>query len=275
MTQSEKAARLRALHHADEPLVFVNAWDPITARILETMNFPAIATTSAAIANVHGFRDGEGMSRAAMLEAVGAITAAVSVPVSADLEGGYGPTVEDAIATAYGAIDVGAAGLNFEDANQDGLLPIDLQSKRIRAIRDAGAQRGVELVINARTDVFLRSIGAPEARLALSIERAAAYIEAGADAIFVPGVADAAAIEQLASAIGAPLNILAGAGTPSISELKALGVRRVSCGGAPHGHVMATFQKAAAEVRDLGTFSFISDRISHADLNAFFQKTEV
>lgn len=270
MTQSEKAARLRALHHAEEPLVFVNAWDPATARILETLNFPAIATSSAAIANVHGFRDGQGMSRAAMLEAIGAITSAVAVPVSADLEAGYGSTLADAIATARGAIDAGAVGLNFEDAGEDGLLSIDLQSKRIRAIREVGLERGVELVINARTDVFLASIGAPGDRLTLTTQRAIAYIDAGADLIFVPGVADRATIEQLARAIPAPLNVLAGPNTPSIAELKRLGVRRVSCGGAAHGHLMAAFQKAAIETRDRGTFSFTSERISHADLNALF-----
>ncbi|MDQ2681470.1 MAG: isocitrate lyase/phosphoenolpyruvate mutase family protein [Candidatus Eremiobacteraeota bacterium] len=270
MNQQEKAARLRELHHAGDPLVFVNAWDCVTARILETMNASAIATSSAAIANVHGFRDGQGMSRAAMLDAVCAIVAAVCVPVSADLEGGYGESVDDAIATANGAIDAGAVGLNFEDASDDGLLSTDLQSRRIRAIRQVGTQRGVDLVINARTDVYLKSIGAPEGRFAATLERAKAYVEAGADCIFVPGVSDSGTIAKLVQAIAAPLNILAGANTPSVSELGRLGVRRISCGGAPHGHVMAAFQKVVADVAELGTFDFASDRISHADLNALF-----
>ncbi|HEY8296514.1 MAG TPA: isocitrate lyase/phosphoenolpyruvate mutase family protein [Candidatus Baltobacteraceae bacterium] len=268
MTQAEKAARLRALHGAAEPLLLVNAWDPVTARILETMNFPAIATTSAAIANVHGFRDGQGMPRAAMLAAITAIVAAVELPVTADLEGGYGTAIEDAIATARGAIDAGAVGLNFEDAADRGLLPIELQAQRIRAIRETSRERGIDLVINARTDVFLASIGEPGERLGLTLERAAAYVAAGADAIFVPGVTDAATIGELARAIAAPLNVLAAPDSPSVEELKRLGVRRISCGGSAHGHAMAAFRKAAAEMRDRGTFDFASDRISHADLNA-------
>ncbi len=273
--QSDKAKHLRALHHRDTPLLLCNAWDAASARILLTLGYPAVATTSAGIAYVEGYPDGQRIDREAMLRGVARVARAVNVPVTADLEGAYGNTVADAVATANGAIDAGAVGLNIEDGIGDGgdeLLDVDLQAQRIREIRAVGRERGVELVINARTDVFWRSSTDDRSRLSTTVARAHAYVDAGADSIFVPGLIDPDLIGELVAAVAAPINILAGPASPTVTELRALGVRRISCGSAPFGYAMGMFRRAALEVRDHGTFTFAAERISHADLNALFER---
>lgn len=274
-TAREKATLLRDLHYRDSPLVFVNAWDAVSARIVESLGFPAIATTSSGIANAEGYPDGQRISRSAMLSRIQVIARAVDVPVSADLEGGYGSTVDDAAATARGAIESGAVGLNLEDASGAPAAPLLdplLQAQRIRAIRKVGDELGVPLVVNARIDSF--HFGSDnEARFRDAAQRAAEYIRAGADCIFVPFVRDADMIARLVAAIAAPLNVLAGFETPDIATLAQIGVRRVSVGGAPAGHAMAAFRDAALELRDRGTFAFAGQRLSHAELNSLFAPT--
>jgi 2-methylisocitrate lyase-like PEP mutase family enzyme len=274
-TQSEKAARFRALHHSGQPLVLVNAWDAASARIVESLGFPAVATTSAGVAFLEGYADGERIGRDAMLAGVARITRVVSVPVTADLESGYGLSVEDAIATARGAIAAGAVGMNFEDGSNDGagLIDADLQAERIRAIRRVADETGVPLVINARTDGFLKEVGAESERMEEALRRGTLYRAAGADCIFVPGVSERGAIETLASNLGAPLNVLANAKTPSIAELQRIGVARVSLGSGPYGIAYGAFRNAALEARDRGTFASAAGRISHADLNALFEES--
>ncbi len=268
MDLKEKAAALRALHHQATPVVFVNAWDGASARIVESIGFPAIATTSAGIAYVDGFPDGQAISRDGMLAHVRTIAGAVSVPVTADLEGGYGPTVADAVATVRGAIAAGAVGMNFEDSlpGQTPLMPMDAQCERIRAISAAASELGVpEFVINARTDVY-QTDGDAAAQFDETVTRAKAYLDAGAGCIFVPFIADGDLIGQLAAAIPGPINILAGGTTPDVAALTRLGVKRVSTGSAPAAHLLAALRRAALEVRDRGTYTFAADRITHADL---------
>ena len=263
-----KANELRKLHFREQPVVFVNAWDAISARIVESLGFPAIATSSAAIAYVEGYPDGHKISRERMLAHVARIAEAVSAPVTADLEGGYGTSVADAMATAHGTINAGAVGLNFEDSvNGKTLLSVRVQCERISAIRDIGKERGVPLVINARTDVYMFD-GSDGDLFDETMARARAYIDAGADAIFVPFIDDVDLIERLAGAIPAPMNVLAGADSPDIATLARIGVRRVSLGSMPHAHLLAEFRRNVMEVRDSGTYSFAADRISHADENA-------
>lgn len=272
MNLHDKAVALRDLHHRPEPLVFVNAWDGASARIVESLGFPALATTSAGVAYVDGFPDGQAISRAGMLEHVRVIAGCVDVPVTADLEGGYGPTIDDAIATARGAIDAGAVGMNFEDGlPAGGLLPLDAQAERVRAIRRTGAGLGIPFVINARTDVY-HGAGAPDAMFAQTVTRAKAYLDAGADCIFVPFVADAELIGRLAAAIPGPINILVGGTSPDIATLTKLGVRRVSLGSAPAAHLLAAFRRAALEVRDRGTYTFANDRITHPALQTLLAR---
>jgi len=273
-SQADKAVRFRELHHLSEPLVLVNAWDAVSARIVESLGFPALATTSAGVAWAHGYADGEKISREAMLSAVAEIVRVVRVPVTADLEAGYGNSAEDAAATARGAITAGAVGLNFEDSTGDPSRPlvrIEDQVECIRAIRAIGDALGVPVVINARTDVFLlHTYEGQDDGLAQSVERAKAYIAAGADSIFVPGVTQPELIAQLVRSIEAPLNVLAAGATPPVGELRRLGVHRISLGSGTIGYALAMFKDITLEVRDHGTFGFLTNRISHADLNALF-----
>ena len=273
MDLHQKAAALLKLHHQPQPLVFVNAWDAASARIVAELGFPAVATTSAGIAFAEGFPDGQAIPRERMLAHVAKIAGIVDLPVTADLEGGYGPTVSDAVATLRGAVEAGAVGMNFEDSTTHDapLLPIDAQTARIRAMRAAAKELGLPFVINARVDVF-RVADNEDAQCTETIARARAYLDAGADCIFVPFIAEERLIGRLAAAIPGPMNVLAGATTPDVATLTRLGVRRISLGSAPASHLLAAFRRAALEVRDAGTYGFAADRISHADLNALFAR---
>jgi 2-methylisocitrate lyase-like PEP mutase family enzyme len=268
-----KAERLRALHAGPRILVLCNAWDAASARIVEEAGFPAVATTSAGIANMLGYPDGQKISREQMAAAVAVVTRAVRVPVTADMEAGYGSTPESAAETARAAIAAGAVGMNFEDAIEErDLFDIGLQVERIRAARAAAEQAGVPLVINARTDVYLAQIGEPAGRFDHAVRRANAYRQAGADCLFVPGVSEAALIGRLVRGIDGPINILAGAAAPPIAELERLGVRRVSIGSGPMRATMTLFRAIARELADQGTYtSFTRDVMTYAEANRLFE----
>jgi 2-methylisocitrate lyase-like PEP mutase family enzyme len=214
-----------------------------------------------------GYPDGERIGRDEMLEGVRRIAAAVRVPVTADMESGYGDGVAAAEATAQGVLAAGAIGLNIEDARSGRLLEIADHAARVRAIRRVAVDAGVPLVINARTDVYLRQPGPPETLFDEAVRRANAYREAGADCLFVPGVRDAATIGELARTIHGPINILAVAGTPAVSELQRLGVARVSTGSGPMRAALTLVRRIAEELQR-GTYaSFTENAISHADMN--------
>ncbi|HET9096952.1 MAG TPA: isocitrate lyase/phosphoenolpyruvate mutase family protein [Candidatus Baltobacteraceae bacterium] len=269
---AENARRFRDLHRPGQPLVLFNVWDAVSARIVEQAGYRALATGSAAVAWTQGFPDGEHISRKQMLEAVSRIVRAVAVPVSADLEAAYGLTVRDAAATARGAIEAGAAGLNFEDTGEPGkLIDLDLQCERIEAMVETGARLGVPLVINARTDVFIAG-GAADAqtRMEEAIRRGNRFLQAGAGCVFVLGVSDEESIARLAREIKGPLNVFATAKTPPVSRLAQLGVARVSIGPAGLAHALAHVRRAAQRLREEGTFEFAADRISGDELNALF-----
>jgi len=256
-----KAETLRALHHADRPLVFANAWDAASARLFEAAGFPAIATTSAGVAFAWGYPDGERIARSQMLESVRRIAAAVSVPVSADLEAGYGPGAEAIAQTVRDLLATGAVGLNLEDARGDGhraLLAVPAQAGRVRAGRAAAGELGVPVVINARTDVFRGAEPSPQL-VAEAVERGNAYLEAGADSVFVPFVRDAETIAALVRGLRGPVNILLVPGGPSVSELWALGVRRVSVGSGIARAALGLARRAAVELRERGTTSLVRD----------------
>jgi 2-methylisocitrate lyase-like PEP mutase family enzyme len=260
------------LHVPGKPLVLFNVWDAVSARLIEELGYPAIATGSAAVAWTQGFADGEHISRDGMLAAVQRIARAVDVPVTADLEGAYGLTVADAQATARGAIEAGACGLNFEDGGKPGeLLDLDLQCERIRAMVQTGTQLGVPLVINARTDVFLRDLGAgDEWRMREAIRRGNAFLQAGADCVFVLGVSGEAEIARLVREIDGPINIFATAKSAPVSRLAELGVARISIGPAGLAHALAQVRRAAQHLREHGTFEFAGDRISGDELDGLF-----
>ncbi|MGC1105303.1 MAG: isocitrate lyase/phosphoenolpyruvate mutase family protein [Candidatus Acidiferrales bacterium] len=262
LAQAEKAAKLLALHHGPHILVLPNAWDVASARIFEDAGFPAIATSSAGVANSLGYPDGQNISRDEMLEVVARIARAVSAPVTADMEAGYGKTPEDLAQTAVAIITAGAVGCNIEDLVEEGsgeLFPIELQQRKIRAMVDAAQKLGVHLVINARTDIFLEGIGEPATRAERTAERLNAYRNAGAESLFAPGVKDPATIAQLTRAVRGPLNILGTVGTPSVAELEKLGVARVSVGSGPMRASMGLTSRIAKHLRDKGTFEIMTD----------------
>ncbi len=266
MTQREKAERLRALHRPGEPLVLVNAWDALSARVIEELGAPAIATTSAGMAFVRGWPDGQRISRERMLAAVATVARAVAVPVTADVEAGYGDTAEDAAATARGVVEAGAVGLNLEDASELGLLPIEQFVAKIAAVRRVGDETGVPLVLNARVDTFIGQIGHPDTRLDHAVERGRAYREAGADCVFVPAVTDAATIDALVEGIGGCVSVLASHQSPTVAELGRLGVARVSVGSATYLAAVSHAKRVAEEIYGMGTFSLLAERtVTHAD----------
>jgi 2-methylisocitrate lyase-like PEP mutase family enzyme len=274
MDQRAAAKRFLELHTSGRLLVLPNAWDAGSARIFEHAGFQALGTTSAGVALSLGYPDGERVSRAEMLEAVRRIASAVAIPVTADLEAGYGPAVSDAVETARGAIAAGAVGMNFEDSTSDDrLVDAAAQVERIRAIRKVAEAERIALVLNARTDVFLLQIGEPAGRFDEAVRRANAYREAGADCLFVPGVTDAETIGRLVRAIKGPLNVLAGRGTPPTAELERLGVARVSIGGGPMRAALTLTHRVAQELRERGTYtSFTENALPLRDFNRLFDR---
>ncbi len=270
-TQAEKAAQILKLHHGPRPLVLANVWDVASARVVERAGFPAMATSSAAVANALGHPDGEAISREEMLAVVARIAAKVSVPISADLEAGYGSSLDEIARTARGLVEAGAVGLNFEDGTSDPEKPLaDVaeQVEKIKCLRSTGERLGIHILINARTDVYLDSVGEPAGRLEHAVTRLRAYRKAGADCLFAPGVYDADTIGRLAKSVGGPLNILAGPMTPPIAELARLGVARLSFGSWPMRAVMGMFDRFVCELRDRGTFSTLGNAaIPYAEMN--------
>ncbi|MBB5780416.1 isocitrate lyase/PEP mutase family protein [Nonomuraea jabiensis] len=266
-TTVTQAARFRDLHEGTV-LVLPNAWDAASAALIEAAGAQAIATTSAGVSWANGAPDAEGLGRERMVAAVSAVVAAVTVPVTADIEGGYG----DVAGTVRAVIEAGAVGVNLEDSpGLDGapLLPPADQARRIAAARAAADAAGVELFVNARTDVYLA--GVPGDRLAEVEERARVYAEAGADGLFVPGLLDLAAIARLAGG-PLPLNVMAGPGAPPVERLAAAGVARVSVGSAIAQAAYACAARAAAELLDGGTYAALADGLDYGGLNALLRR---
>lgn len=274
--QAEKARTLLTLHKGPKILLLPNAWDVASARIFEEAGFPAVATTSAGVANSLGYPDGQHISPDEMLEAVRRIAEALSVPVTADMEAGYGSTPEEVAATARGVLEAGAVGMNLEDTIEerpDSLADLSLQKEKIRAILESARSAGIPLVLNARTDVILAGIGEPATRVQRTIERLEAYREAGAQSLFAPGVKDKETITRLVGGLRGPLNILATAGTPPVAELEKIGVARVSVGSGPMRATMGLAARIARQLREEGTYSLFTDgATTYAEANRLFEK---
>jgi 2-methylisocitrate lyase-like PEP mutase family enzyme len=262
-----KAEKLRALHHGPEILVLPNAWDCASARIFEELNFPAIATTSAGVAFSLGYADGQNIPGKEMLATVAKIAHAVDVPVTADLEGGYGDIAE----TAAALLESGAVGLNLEDIlgqGPDSLASIDEQVSRIAAVRKTGP-----VVINARTDLYLLEIGDASTRFDRACERLKAYRDAGADCLFIPGVVTEDLIARFVQALEFPINILAVAGTPPAARLQELGVARISVGSGMMRSAMGHTRRIAEALKSTGEFGkMIEGSIPFAEANALFTR---
>lgn len=276
LNQRRKAEAFRALHHSDHPLLLVNVWDIASARIVEEAGFPAVATTSAGIAFASGYPDGQKIHPDRMLATIAQIAGAVKVPVTGDVEAGYGDAPERASRTARNIIFGGAVGMNFEDATGDSehpLADLSLQLERIRAIRETAKKYELGLVLNARTDVYLLQVGDPSKRYDETVRRLSAFRDAGADCVFVPGIRDRETIGRLVVDLSCPVNILAGPGSPSVSELAALGVKRISLGSGPMRATLGLLRRLVEEVKLAGTYAAMESAPSHAEINALMNST--
>jgi 2-methylisocitrate lyase-like PEP mutase family enzyme len=274
--QAEKAEQFRKLHHGQRMLVLANAWDVVSARILEDCGYPAIATSSAAVAFSRGYPDGQRISRDEMLDVVARIARAVRVPVTADLEAGYGTTVKDMSETVKAAIDAGAIGMNLEDVTGDderSHVALPLQVEKIRAIRETAKSIGVPFVLNARTDVYLMPIGPEAARFERTVERLRAYRDAGAGCLFAPGVYDRETIAKLVKAVEAPINILANPACPPIAELQKIGVARLSAGSGVMRAAMGAVQRVGKEMLQARSCeTMFAGAIPYAELNGMMNR---
>ena len=267
--QKSLADAFRRLHHGPDILVLANCWDVASARVLEAERAPAIATSSAGVAFSLGYPDGQRISRDDMLAAVARVAKAVKVPVTADVESGYGTRAEDAERTAQAVIEAGAVGMNLEDSTEDSdtaLVEVALAVEKIRAVREAGNNAGVPLVINARTDVYLNQVGAPESRYDHALRRAVAFRDAGADCIFLPGVKAPELISRFVKDLKFPINILAGPGFPAIAELQRLGVARVSLGSKPMLAGLGVLRRLARELQQKGTYTSLEGAVTYGEM---------
>lgn len=247
-TPAERAATLRALHRPGDPLILPNAWDAGSARAVVAAGFPAVATSSGAVAEALGHADGEATPVGEMLDAVARIAAAVDVPVTADLERGYGLRPAELVERLLGA---GAVGCNIEDSDPrtHELCDAEEQADLLAAIRAAAREAGVDLVLNARVDVFLRAAGPPEGRVAEAVRRARRYLAAGADCVYPIVLSDPAAIRSLVDAVDAPVNALARPGAPGAAALAKLGVARISFGSGLYAAARARTVEMLAAIR--------------------------
>jgi 2-methylisocitrate lyase-like PEP mutase family enzyme len=244
---AERAKELAALHRGDRPLLLPNAWDAASAQVLEQAGFPAIATSSSAVAGSLGYPDGEVAPAAEMLAAVARITAVTSVPVTADLEAGYGLSAAEVVERL---LEAGAVGCNLEDSDNraGGLVDAERQADRLAEVRAAADAAGVGVVINARVDVWLHQVGTPGQRVTEALRRARRYFDAGADCVYPILVSDEESIAELVRDAGGPVNVLYQSGAPSLERLAELGVARISFGGGLHRATQMLLQRLAERI---------------------------
>jgi 2-methylisocitrate lyase-like PEP mutase family enzyme len=271
-TQQQKADELQNLNK-NGIYVLPNAWDAGSAVLSANAGAKVVATTSAGVSWGKGLPDGQKMTRDVAVSVVREIAAAVDVPVSADIESGYGPEASDVAQTVRAIVDAGAVGINLEDsgAPDGGLFSDAAQAARIKAAREAATEAGLpNLAINARTDVYLAGIGAPEGRYDETLRRARAYAEAGADTIFVPGLTDLEVIAKFVGDSPIPVNIMVGPGSPTIGELGKAGVRRASLGASVAFAAYSLVVRATREALSEGTYTELANVESWDVINGGF-----
>jgi 2-methylisocitrate lyase-like PEP mutase family enzyme len=246
MSQSQKAKRFASLHARGTPLILFNAWDAGSAAAILDAGAKAIATSSWSVAEAQGYRDGEFIPLAFVEQIIGRIASAIDAPLTVDFEGGY--SEDDAVLAenVTRLLDLGVIGINFEDrvVHGDGLYTPFRQSKRIKAMRETAIKKGIDLFINARTDVFFAE-GNPADFMKSAIERAQAYAEAGASGFFVPGLTNDALIEKICASTTLPVNVMVMDGLSSAKKLAKLGVSRISYGPIPYVDAMKTLKAQA------------------------------
>jgi 2-methylisocitrate lyase-like PEP mutase family enzyme len=274
--QRTKAEAFRRMHDRSGILVLPNAWDAASARIFEEAGFSAIATTSAGVSYTAGYPDGEAIPREDMLMIVRWIARSIRVPVTADIESGFGSGPREVSETVRMVIEAGAVGINLEDTVHGAdygsgrqLYDLPLAVERISAARAAADAARVPIVINGRTDVYLLGIGEKTSRFEHAVRRLNAYREAGADCLFPIGYLDPETIAALVKAIDGPINVIGVPGIPPVAELQRLGVARVSTASGPARIAMTATRKLAAELARNGSFEiFGGDAMTHQAANA-------
>jgi len=247
---NEKTTLFRKLHGPGEILVLPNAWDAGSARLIEETGAKAIATSSAAVSWAHGYADGETIPSETLLSAVREIARVIQVPLSVDAEAGLDATPEMVADFVVKLVEAGASGINLEDGNSSP----DLLVAKIKTIKDVVKRKSADIYINARADVYLRKLPAPEGPREAMIARGRAYAAAGADGFFAPAVVDMADIKAIVGAVDLPLNILVWPGLAPIAELKAAGVRRVSAGSGTARTALGALKTATKELLESGKY---------------------
>ena len=272
---AEKAEVFHSLHAEPNTLVLGNCWDPGSARLLESAGFKALGTTSGGMAFSQGLPDGGPMGRDQMLEGIHRIAQRISIPLTADIENGYGSQPEDVARTIRGLIEAGSVGCNLEDATGDmnaPLFDIPVAVERIRAAREAATSVGINFFINARTDVYLAGVSIYTDPFDEAVRRSNAYLEAGADLVFVPPHSDRATIKQLLKNLEGQLSVQGNPDTPPVSALSQLGVGRVSTATSISRAIFALMKRIAQEVLEKGTFGFAEETLPYSELQDLFRK---
>ncbi len=267
---SEKAKLFRSLHQ-EQPLVLANVWDGASLAIVQKAGASALGTTSAGVAWSLGRQDGGGLSREEAMGALQRMTALATVPLTADIEAGYGETLDELTVTMQEVIAAGAVGINIEDGMPGGALrSLDEQQGRIARVREVADEQGLDLFINARLDAVL--FGLDDGTSETTIDRALALVDAGADGIFVPGVGDSATIKLLADRIPVPLNVMTGGGGLSVSQAVEAGARRISVGMAIPQIAYALVKSAATELLGSGSCDSLVGGVDYGELNGLFSR---
>ncbi len=250
MNQTEKARRFADLHVKGAPLLLFNAWDAGSAKSILAAGAKAIATSSWSVAEAQGYRDGEAIPIEFAEQIVARIAATVDVPVTMDFEGGYSEDNGELAANISRLLGLGVIGINFEDrvVKGSGLYEVDRQARRLAAIRKAAEQTGVNLFINARTDLFLSQGRDPAQSVGEALDRAKAYAAAGASGFFIPGLSNDVLIGRICEGVTLPVNVMVMDGVPSNDRLSKLGVSRISYGPIPYINAMSALQQEAKKV---------------------------
>ena len=268
-TQDQSAAQFRAAHAPGSLIVLPNAWDVASARIAEECGAKAIATSSASVAWAHGYPDGEKLTREMLLSLVAAMMRVVKVPVSVDSEEGFSSDPAEATGFVVALARAGAVGINLED----GTSPPALLAAKIEAIKKICAREGLDVFVNARTDVYLKSLVPAERALEETLSRGRLYRDAGADGFFVPALVDTAAMRTIADAIALPLNVLIWKNLPAVAALKEAGVRRVSAGAGTAMAAYGALRRATLGMLDRGVFeTMYAEAEGCPNLNALMQR---
>lgn len=265
MTSPDASQVFRRLH-VGPLLLLPNAWDAGTARLTESLGAKAIATTSAGVAWAHGYPDGNALPPRLLAATVAEIVRIVRVPVTADMEGGYSDDPAAVGAAVALVVEAGAVGINLEDATK----PPDLLCKKIEAAKRAANGAGVDLFVNARTDVYLRGLGSSERRVEETLRRAALYRAAGADGFFVPNLTDPEQIRAVSAGAGLPLNVIPARGLPPIGELRGLGVARLSAGADIAESVFGFVAGLARGFVGARAYPLADSAMPYAEINALF-----